>query len=179
MRKTRVLALVVASLVSTASFVGAQAPTGGSQGGRHAMGSGIEGRRGGERGGVLRGLTLSEAEKGRMKEIHAKYAAEGKTLRASMKPAMQEARALRQKGDTAGLRALWDRNKASRDQVQALQVRQQAEIRSALSAENQKLFDANVQEQTRRRAEWEKNGKGGKHGGRHGAMRGRGLGKVG
>ena len=66
---------------------------------------------------MLRGLTLSEAEKSRMKEIHARYAGESKTLRQSAKPAMQEARALRQKGDTAGLRALWDRNKASRDQM--------------------------------------------------------------
>jgi hypothetical protein len=92
-----------------------------------------------------------------------------------MKPAMQEAKALRQKGDTAGLRALWDRNKGNRDQMQALQVRQQAEIRSALSSDNQKLFDANVQKQEARRAEWAKNGKGGKHGG----MRGRGQAKVG
>jgi len=179
MHNSRVLALVVASLVSTASIVGAQAPASGAHGGRHASGRGMEGRHGGDRGGVLRGLTLSEVEKSKVKAIHARYVGESKTLRASAKPVMQEARALRQKGDTAGLRALWDRNKASRDQMQALQVRQQAEIRSALSAENQRLFDANVQDQTKRRAEWEKNGKGGKHGGRNGAMRGRGLGKVG
>jgi Spy/CpxP family protein refolding chaperone len=159
MRKTRVLALVVASLVSTASFAGAQAPSAGAQGGRPAMGRGMEGRRGGERGGALRGLKLSDTEKAKVKEIHTKYAAEGKTLRESMKPAMQEARALRQKGDTAGLRALWDRNKSGRDQMQALQVRQQTEIRTALSPENQKLFDANVQEQAKRRAEREKSGK--------------------
>jgi predicted amidophosphoribosyltransferase len=81
-----------------------------------------------------------------------------------MKPVMQEARTLRQKGDTAGLRALWDKNKAGRDQMQALQVRQQAEIRAALSPENQKLFDANVQQQGKRRAEWMKNGKAGRRG---------------
>ena len=38
MRKTRVLALVVASLVATASFAGAQASTATPQGGRQAMG---------------------------------------------------------------------------------------------------------------------------------------------
>jgi hypothetical protein len=96
-----------------------------------------------------------------------------------MKPAMQEARALRQKGDTAGLRALWEKNKGNRDQMQALQLRQQAEIRAALSPENQKLFDANVQEQAKRRAEWARNGKGGKHGGARGEFRGRGAGRVG
>jgi Spy/CpxP family protein refolding chaperone len=171
MRKSRVLALVVASLVSTASFAGAQAPAAGAQGGRHAMGRGVEGRRGGERGGALRGLKLSDTEQQKVKAIHTKYATEGKTLRESMKPAMQEARALRQKGDTAGLRALWDKNKAGRDQMQALQVRQQAEIRAALSPENQKLFDANVQEQAKRRAEWAKNGKAGGRGARRGAAK--------
>ena len=169
MRKTRVMALVIASLVSTASFVGAQAPAAGPQAGRHAMGRG-EGRRGGERG-ALRGLKLSDAEQAKVKAIHTKYAAEGKTLRESMKPAMQEARTLRQKGDTAGLRAMWDKNKAGRDRMQALQVRQQTEIRTALSPENQKLFDANVQEQAKRRAEWAKNGKAGGHGGRRGAAK--------
>jgi Spy/CpxP family protein refolding chaperone len=168
MRKTRVLALVVASLVSTASFAGAQAPAASPKGGRHAMGPGMEGRRGDR--GALRGLKLSDAEKTKVQAIHTKYAAEGKTLRESMKPAMQEARTLRQKGDTAALRALRGKNKAGRDQLQALQVRQQAEIRAALSPENQKLFDANVQEQAKRRAEWEKNGKAGGHG-RRGATK--------
>jgi Spy/CpxP family protein refolding chaperone len=167
MRKSRVLALVVASLVSTASFAGAQAPAAGAHGGRHAMGPGMEGRR----GGALRGLKLSDAEKAKLKEIHTKYAAEGKTLRESMKPVMQEARTLRQKGDTAGLRALWDKNKAGRDQMQALQVRQQADIRAALSPDNQKLFDANVQKQAQRRAEWKKDGKAGGRGGRRGAAK--------
>jgi Spy/CpxP family protein refolding chaperone len=172
MRNSRVLALVVASLVSTASFAGAQAPTTGQQGGRHAMGRGIEGRRGGPGGGALRGLNLSETEKAKLKEIDAKYAGERKSLRESLKPTMQDARALRQKGDTAGLRALMAKNKPVHDQLQALQVRQQADVRAALSAENQKLFDAKVQEQAKRRAEWEKNGKAGKAGKQGGARGG-------
>jgi hypothetical protein len=44
-------------------------------------------------------------------------------------------------------------------------------MRAALSAENQKLFDTNVQEQAKRRAEWEKSGKAGKQG-RTGGARG-------
>ena len=167
MRKTRVLALVVASLVSTASFAGAQAPATAPQGGRHAMGRGMEGPGFGRRGGVLRGLKLSDTEKAQVKAIHVKYAAEGRTLRESLKPTMQEARTLRQKGDTAGLRALWEKNKPARDQMQALQVRQQAEIRAALSPENQKLFDANLQKLATRRTEWTKQGKGGRHRGMH------------
>jgi Spy/CpxP family protein refolding chaperone len=169
MRKTRVLALVVASLVSTASFAGAQASAPAPQAGRHAMGRG-EGRRGGERG-ELRGLKLSDAEKANIKTIDTKYAAESKTLRESLKPTMQEARTLRQKGDTAGLRALWAKNKPARDQMQALRDRKDAEIRAALSADNQKLFDANVA----KRAEWAKSGRAGKRG----ADRGRNPAKVG
>ena len=179
MRNSRVLALVVASLVSSASFAGAQAPAAGQQGGRHAMGRGIEGRRGGPGGGALRGLDLSETEKAKLKEVRAKYDGEFKSLRESLRPTMQEARTLRQKGDTAGLRALMEKNKPVRDQLQALQVRQQADIRAALSAENQKLFDAKVQEQAKRRAEWEKSGKAGKRGKQHGARGGNRGGRLG
>jgi Spy/CpxP family protein refolding chaperone len=116
MRKTRVLALVVASLVSTASFARAQAPAAGAQGGRHAMGRGMEGRRGGERG-ALRGLKLSDAEQAKVKAIHSRYAAEGKTLRESMKPAMQEARSLRQKGARCGTRTRRDVTRCTRSRL--------------------------------------------------------------
>jgi Spy/CpxP family protein refolding chaperone len=134
----------------------------------------MEGRRG-ERGGALRGIKLSAAEQAKVKEVKAKYAAEGKTLHESMKPVMQEERALRQKGDTAGLRALREKNKGNREQMQAFQAREQADIRAVLTPENQKLFDANVQDWAKRRAEWAKNGKGGKHGG----LRGPHVGQVG
>ena len=120
------------------------------------MGRGMEGRRGGERGGALRGLKLSDAEKANVKAVHTKYEQQFKTLRESMKPVFEEARTLRQKGDTAGLRALWLRNGASRDQMQALEARQRTDIRAALSPDNQKQFDANVAEQAKRRAERER-----------------------
>lgn len=173
MRKTRIVALVIASLVTSASFAAAQAPAQRDSGkaGRHAMGRRVEGGPRGDRG-LLRGIDLSEAEKAKLKEIRGKYAVEAKSLSESMKPAMQEARTLRQKGDTAGLRALWERNKPARDRMEALRVRQQGEIRAALSPQNQKQFDANAQEFAKRRAEWDRNGKGGK-GGKRGELRGR------
>jgi Spy/CpxP family protein refolding chaperone len=156
MRKSRVIALVVASLVSSASFAQAQSAAPATQGARHGMRGGMQGERG--RGGALRGLKLSDAEKARLKTIHGKYATEGKSLRESLKPAMQEARAARQKGDTAAARAVWTRNKGGRDQLTALRTREQAELRTALSPENQKLYDANVAQRAQRRAEWAKNG---------------------
>lgn len=157
MRKSRVIALVVASLVSAASFAGAQAPAPGAAAGRHEMGRRMQAGARAERG-LMHGIKLSDTEKAKLKEIHAKYAAQSKSLRESMKPAMQEARAARQKGDTVAARAALARNKGTLDKAQALRTSEQAEIRSALSAENQKLYDANVQQMTKRRAERKANG---------------------
>ena len=157
MRKNRVIALVVASLVSTASVAGAQASAPAApRAGRHAMGPGFEGR--GARGMLFHGIALSDGEKARLKEIHAKYEAEGKPIREAVRPAMQEARAARQKGDTAAARAAFERTKADRDKMKALMERERTEIRSALTPANQQKFDANVQELAKRREEWEKNG---------------------
>ena len=166
MRKSRIIALVIASLVSTASFAGAQAPATGAQAGRSAMGRGMEGGRG--QRGLFRGIKLSDTEKAKLKDIRTKYAPEQKQLRESMKPAMQEIRAARQKGDSAAARAAFDRTKAGRDKMKQLADREHAEIRSALAPENQKQFDANVQQLAQRRAEWEKGGKKGHRGQRNG-----------
>ena len=160
MRKSRVIALVVASLVSSASYAQAQSATPNARAERREM-RGMRGMRGmhGKRGGgPMRGITLSDAEKARLKEIHGKFAAESKSLRTSLKPDKQAARAARQKGDTAAARAAWDRSKSGREQLKALHDRQQAELRSALSPDNQKLFDANLAQRAQRRAEWEKKG---------------------
>ncbi len=170
MGKAYVLAFAVASLVSTAPFAGAQAPAAGSTAPRHAMGPRMDGARG-MRGGALHGLTLSDAEQAKVKEIRARQKAEAASMRESMKPMMQEARTLRQKGDTAGLRALRERNKGTHEKMQAVQARYQSEIRAALTPANQAKFDANVQEQAKRRAEWQKDGKQGRHGARKGGRR--------
>jgi len=147
-------------LVSVASFAQAQSTTPAPQAGRHGMRGGPGARRD---GGLFKGIKLSDAERAKVKDVHSRYAPENKKLAESMKPAKQEARALRQKGDTAGARAVMERNKSGRDQVKALHDREQADIRAALTPENQKQFDLNVQEQATRRAEW---GKKGEHRGR-------------
>jgi Spy/CpxP family protein refolding chaperone len=121
----------------------------------------------GERG-LFRGIKLSDTEKAKLKDIRAKYAPEQKQLRASLQPAMQEVRAARQKGDSVAARAAFDRTKDGRDKMTALMSRQRAEVRSALTPENQKQFDANVQQLAQRRAEWEKGGRKGRRGERNG-----------
>jgi Spy/CpxP family protein refolding chaperone len=168
MGKSRVIALAFASLVSAASFAGAQAP--GQQGahqGRHAMQRGARAGVRAERG-LFRGIKLSDAEKAKLKDIHTKYASQAKSLREQMKPAMQEARAARQKGDTTAARAALAKNKGSFDKLAELRKREQAEIRSALTPDNQKLYDANVQQLTKRRDGMKANRKDGKVGKRGG-----------
>jgi Spy/CpxP family protein refolding chaperone len=155
MRKTRVLAVMVASLVSVASIAQAQSATPAPQAGHSGMRGGPRGHRG---GGLFKGIKLSDAERAKVKDVHSRYAPENKKLFESMKPAMQEAHALRQKGDTAGARAVMERNKSGRDQFKALQTREQADLRAALTPENQTLFDQNVQKQATRGAEWGKKG---------------------
>jgi Spy/CpxP family protein refolding chaperone len=155
MRKSRVIALAIASLVSSASFVQAQSTAPAAKAARQEMRAG---GRGGRAGGALKGITLSDAEQAKLKAIHGKYATEGKSLRESLKPAMQDARAARQKGDTVAAKAVWERSKGGREQLKALRDRQQAEVRGALSPENQKLFDANVAKAAQRRADFAKNG---------------------
>ncbi len=163
MRKTRIIALVVASLVSAASFAGAQAPVtkgaGVARGERGGMRREMEGRPG---RALLRGIKLSDAEKASIKQVHEKYKAENKALRESMRPSLQTVRAARQKGDTAAAKGAWAAGAANRDKAMALREREQGDIRAALTPENQKLFDANLQQMKQRGAEWAKGGRKGK-----------------
>jgi Spy/CpxP family protein refolding chaperone len=161
MRKIRVMGLAMAAILSVGTVAQAQSATPQPRQNRHAMGRDANGE---GRGGLLRGIKLSDTEKARLKEIHAKYNAESKTLRESLRPAMQEARTARQKGDSAAVKAAWNRTAGDRQKLEALMTRERAEIRTALTADNQRTFDANVKKLEQRRAEWGKNGKGGRGG---------------
>jgi Spy/CpxP family protein refolding chaperone len=155
-------------ILAVGTMVQAQATTTQPQQQRHATKRDVRDGRG--RSGLLRGITLSDAEKTQMKAVRTKYAAEAKSLRESMRPAMQELRAARQKRDSAAVKAAWERTAGERQKLQALRQQQQADIRLALTPEHQKVFDANAKTLEQRRAEWSKNGKGerGRRAGRHG-----------
>ena len=143
MKKIRLIAFVISALVAAAPFAGAQAASRApSVAGADRQGAG----RGGKHEGLLRGLELSAAEKSNVKAVHAKYSAQSKQMRESLRPAMQEVRADRQKGDTAAARAVMDRTKNSREALRGVMDRERSEMRSALSPANQKQFDANVQQ---------------------------------
>jgi Spy/CpxP family protein refolding chaperone len=153
MRKSRVIGFAIAAILTVGTVAQAQSQSGTTQPrhDRHAMGRGMRGGLG--RGGLLRGITLSDAEKTQLNAIHAKYSAEAKSLRESLRPAMQDMRAARQKHDSAAVKATWDRTAGDRQKLQALMERQRAEIRTALSAEHRTQFDANAKAMEQRRAE--------------------------
>ena len=169
MRKSRVIGFAIAAILSVGTVVQAQSTTTQPQRRRQAAGRAVRG--GHDRGGLLRGVNLSDAEKTRVKAIHAEYKDEAKSLRESLRPAMQDARAARQKHDSVAVKAAWDRTAGDRQKLQALMQRERAEIRAALTPENQKVFDANAKAMEQRRAGGRKNGKG-ERGGRAG-LRGR------
>jgi Spy/CpxP family protein refolding chaperone len=115
---------------------------------------------------LLRGITLTDAQKQRMRAINEKYRTEGKSLRESMRPAMEEARAARQRGDTAAARQSFARTADQRRQFTALQERRVAEVRSVLTADQQRQFDANRTELQSRMQERRSDARGKGHGGR-------------
>ena len=155
MRINRVVGFAIAGILTVGTIAQAQSTTTQQ---RHATGRDV--RRGRGRAALLRGITLNDAEKTQMKAIRTKYVAEAKSLRESIRPAMQDLRAARQKHDSAAAKAAWDRTAGERQKLQALMQREQSEMRSALTPEHQKVFDANVKTMEQRRAEWSRNGRG-------------------
>ena len=149
MRKAHVIGIAIISLLTVGPVVQAQTSAPGAPQARQQRGGRFEKGR----GRLLRGIKLSDAEKARVKEIRGKYQTETKTLRASLRPAMQDMRAARQKHDTVAMKAAWDRTTADRQRLDALMQRERAEIRTALTPEHQTQFDANVTQRAERRAE--------------------------
>ena len=142
MNQIRVIAFVLASMAATAPLAGAQAA---AKGHRAEAGVG-RAERGGMRRGFLRGMKLSASEKATVKAVHLKYAAEVQPARASLKSAMQDARADRQRGDTAAARAVLERTRNSRESLRAVMGREESEIRAALTPANRTQFDANLKQ---------------------------------
>ena len=148
MRKTRVIGFAIVSLLTIGSIARAQTAAPGAPQARQQRGGRVEGGR----GRLLRGIKLSDAEKARVKEIRGNYRSEAQSLQKTLRPAMQEMRAARQKNDSVALKAAWDRSEGDRQKLQALMQRERAEIRTALTPEHQTQFDANVKQLAERRA---------------------------
>jgi protein CpxP len=93
---------------------------------------------------LLRGITLSDAEKANLKAVRQKYAERNKALREQFKPQAKALREAHQRGDTAAVKALIAKNAPQREAAKQLALAERADLRSALTAENQAKFDANL-----------------------------------
>ena len=170
MSKVRTAALSAAAVVGLAVFAGAQVPakqdsTVRAGGPRHGQMDGM--RRGGMRGGrgfargmggdghLMKDLNLTDAQKTRIKAIHAKYQPQMKSLREQARTQFKAIRDARQKGDTSV--AARQRFQAQRQQfqqkVKAVRDQEQSEIRAVLTADQRAKWDA---AQKARQARFEK-----------------------
>ena len=142
---------------------GAQADT--IQRGRRGPGGpgGPEGRRGGRgpEGALLRGITLSDAQKQQVTALReqqrARREAERQQLGANRDGARADQRQPRQRPDSATIAA-------RRQQFQAQRQRDEAALRAILTPEQRKQFDANRAELEKRFSE--RQVRGGREGGR-------------
>jgi Spy/CpxP family protein refolding chaperone len=134
--------------VAGAQTTGTQPPHGKVQTDRR--GPGIEGRSGWGRGfgrgfggSLAKDLNLTDAQKAQVKTIHEKYRPRLEAIRSQLKPQVDNARALRAKGDTAGARAAFTKTRAdARERMLAIRQQEQAETRNILTPEQRTKFDA-------------------------------------
>jgi Spy/CpxP family protein refolding chaperone len=175
MSRLNAAALGAALLIGISRVAGAQAPgtqspsvkTPGEKGIDGHRGHRGEAMRGGRRGGrgfepgLARDLNLTEAQRTQIRAIHEKYRPRIQAIHEQFKSQSEAARALRQKGDTAGARAAFQRLRTDMQaRLQPIHQQQQTEIRNLLTAEQRTKFDAAQQRMKERIQNREKNGRG-------------------
>ncbi|HYD53532.1 MAG TPA: Spy/CpxP family protein refolding chaperone [Gemmatimonadaceae bacterium] len=159
MRKTSMTLALALAFGAVGSVAAQQAPTQQPKAGEHR---GHE-RRGGQQGDrraqfrgdrapggfLLRGITLTDAQKAQLAQLRERNKP-SEAERQQRQAQREELRALRQKGDTAALRARFEQLRARGQQERQRDV---AAIRGILTAEQQKQFDANLAEAQKRQAQ--------------------------
>jgi periplasmic protein CpxP/Spy len=149
MLKVRAAALGVALLAGFAGLAGAQsqgtqvpgtkAPRAEARG--PWQGRGMRGRAG--FGSFVKDLKLTDAQKAQIKAIHEKYRPQLEAVRKEFKSQADNARALRQKGDTAAARAAFLKLRSdSQARIQPIRQQEQADIRNVLTPDQRAKFDA-------------------------------------
>ena len=151
MRKTMTrMGLGLALIVGAAGAAAAQGtrPDARPDSARRERGVRSEGERGmsrsgpgGRDGALLRGITLTDAQKTRMQELRKAQAPEMKKSREQFGAVMKEAREARQRGDTATARA---KMAQVRTTMESQRERHIASLRTILTADQQKQLDANI-----------------------------------
>jgi Spy/CpxP family protein refolding chaperone len=170
------LSIVGSQVASAQQQSGAEGrrPQAGQQGER-GRGQGGDRRRGPE-GFLLRGITLTDAQKAQLQTLRTQDSAQFAARRQQGAKAGDELRAARERGDTATVRRLATER---RTQMTQERDRRTSAIRNILTAEQRVAFDKNVAEAKERQAqrgergEGRRGGKGGKGGERGGERRGR------
>jgi Spy/CpxP family protein refolding chaperone len=142
--RSTVAALLVIGAAASAAAQGTAKHAGHGQAKHAARGAAVERPGFGPARALLRGITLSDAEKANLKTIRAQYAAQTKLLHEQFKPQHEAMRTARKSGDTAAVRALMQKAQAQHEQVKQLMLAQRNDIRSALTTANQAKFDENV-----------------------------------
>jgi Spy/CpxP family protein refolding chaperone len=115
-----------AAVASAQQGTPAPVPQAQAQGGQHAKGEWGGRRRG---GALLKGISLSAAEKANLKGVHQKYAAQMKALRAQ------------------------PQSDARREQMKQLMTAERNDTLGALAPENRAKFDANITQMEQRMAQ--------------------------
>ena len=157
MRKIALVAAFAALTGATALY----AQGGGAPGEGRGRGPGGRGGRGGMMmdNQLLQNITLSDAQKARLEDIHKAEREEMQAQRGQGgNSTFEEIRAAREKGDSAEVRQLMEKQ---RTEMMARREKQISAIRGILTSEPYAQFDANVAEMKKRDAE-------------RGGMRGRG-----
>ncbi len=164
MRRIGLGGLALALTLGAASFASAQEPAqapqqpqGQQQGQWGQRGQFQRGRRLGIRA-LFRGVNLTAQQRDQVKAINQKYAEQAKPIREAMRPAMQEMRDARQKGDQNAARAVFERTKPQREQLQQLRQQELKEVRAVLTPDQQKTFDQNVAQLRQRMEQWRQRG---------------------
>ncbi len=159
MRRIAFSGLALALTLGSASLVAAQQPQQGQapaaqqqhQWGRRAMRNGQRDLR----RQLFKGVKLTDQQKAQIKAINQKYRAQAQQEFKALRPAMQEARADRQKGDTAAARTIFERNRPQFEQMRKAREQELREIRAVLTPEQQKQFDANQAQLKARMEQWQ------------------------
>lgn len=170
MRKSMVaFGLALALTAGSAGLAAAQGVQGAPQRPQHeqADGRGEHGRRGRPGAALLRGISLSDAQKAQLKQFREAQRSKFKSQREQHQADFKKVRDARQRGDTATANAMMRQFRAQMEQQRDAQV---AAIRGILTPDQQKQFDANLAQWKQREAQRDANG-------RRGAWRGEGHGQ--
>ena len=147
MHRISKLGLGLALVVGAASAAAAQStqpdtrpnathPGHGGRGGEQGMRG-----RGGPQRALLKGITLTDAQKTRLEALRKEQEPQMKQTREQFGAVMKEARDARQRGDTVTARAKME---DVRKQMDVQREHQIASLRTILNADQQKQFDANI-----------------------------------